>query len=238
MVRNARVLVSSVAFLAVLSGCGGKNEFVGRPGLQYVNKGDLPPPSRKDLIQQQRSYVVGPYDKVEIEVYGMEELTRTVQVDPSGTIALPLIGKISAAGRSTSELADEIGKRLRGRYVRDPQVLVSADTVNQTVTVDGQVEKPGAYPVTGQMTLMRIIARAEGVTEYADTTYVIVYRQVDGKEMAALYDLRAIRQGIYADPDVYANDIVLVGESGGRRLFQSVIQGSALLTAPLIAILN
>ncbi|MCC8307045.1 hypothetical protein LLJ07_09565, partial [Bifidobacterium bifidum] len=63
-------------------------------------------------------------------------------------------------------------------------------------------------------------------------------RQVKGKQMAALYDLRAIRQGIYADPEIYANDIVYVGESAGRRLFQAAIQGGTLLSAPLIAILR
>lgn len=219
-----------------LSGCGGER-FIGRPGLQIVQNDTLPAPDVQDLIQQRRAYVVGPYDTVDVNVYGVPELSRTVSVDASGAMTLPLIGELNAAGLGTTELSRLIADKLL-RYVRDPQVTVSANKVSQSFTVDGQVKTPGQYPIVGPMTLMRSVARAEGVTDYANTNYVVVFRQVRGKQMAALYDLRAIRQGIYADPEVYANDIVYVGESTGRRIFQTVIQGGALLTGPLIAILN
>lgn len=225
------------ACATVLTGCA-TDKFVGRPDLQLVENRSLPAPGRGDLILQQRSILVGPLDRVAIDVYGTPELTRTVQVDASGRIALPLVGSVEAAGKSPAELADYITAQLRGRYVRNPQVTVSIEQGNQVVTVDGQVEKPGLYPIVGRMTLVRAVASAEGITEFANQNYVIIFRQVDGKQMAGLYDLRAIRQGMYADPEVYANDVVTVGESGGRRVFQSVIQGSALLTAPLVAILN
>lgn len=219
-----------------LSGCTGER-FVGRPGLQVVQNGTLPPPDVQDLIQQRRAYVVGPYDTVDVNVYGVPELSRTVAIDASGAMTLPLIGELNAAGLGTTELSRIIAEKLR-QYVRNPQVTVSANKVSQSFTVDGEVKTPGQYPIVGPMTLMRSVARAEGVTDFASTNYVVVFRQVQGKQMAALYDLRAIRQGIYADPEIYANDIVFVGESGGRRLFQAVIQGGALLTGPLIAILN
>lgn len=220
-----------------LGGCA-SDRLVGRPDMKIVDGGRLPPPALDDMILQQRSYVVGPFDKVEIDVYGVPELSRTVQVDASGTIAFPLVGTLAASGKTTSQLASAIADRLRGKYIRDPQVTVNADTISQMITVDGQVQKPGLYPVTGRMTLIRAIARAEGTTDFANTSYVVVFRRVDGKDMAALYDLRAIRQGIYPDPEVYANDIVSVGESNGRRIFQTVVQGSGLLVAPLVAILN
>lgn len=220
-----------------LSGCASE-KLVGRPDLTIVDGTQLPEPALKDLILEQRAYVVGPFDKVEVDVYGVPELSRTVQVDASGTIAVPLVGTIVASGKTTSQLADAIADRLRGKYIRSPQVTVNADTISQTITVDGQVEKPGQYPVTGRMTLIRAVARAEGTSEFANTSYVVVFRRVDGKDMAALYDLRAIRQGIYPDPEVYANDVVSVGESNGRRIFQAVIQGGALLTAPVVAILS
>jgi len=198
----------------------------------------MPPPTREDLLLQQRSYLIGPQDKVIVDVYGVPELSKTIQVDASGTIALPLVGVIEASGKSTTELATLITDRLRARYVRDPQVTVSADTINQAITVDGEVEKPGQYPVNGRMTLMRAVASAEGTAQYADDTYVVVFRQVASQQMAALYDLRAIRQGMYADPEVYANDIVFVGESNGRRLFTTIIQAGALVTAPIVALIQ
>lgn len=229
------IFISGVALL--VSGCA-SDKLVGRPDLQIVSGETLPPPTRKDLILQQRSYVIGPSDKVTIEVYGLPDLGRTITVDASGSISLPLVGTVEASGKSPAELSAAIASRLRGRYVRDPQVTVNADTVNQMITVDGAVQAPGLYPVSGRMTLVRAIASARGVTEFARTDYVVVFRQVNDKSMAALYDLRAIRSGIYPDPEVYANDIVSVGESGSQRFFKTLLQSGALLTAPLVAVLQ
>ncbi len=231
-----KVLLIGVTSL-LLAGCAGE-KLVGRQDLQIVQNKELPAPGRQDLILQQRSYVIGPLDRVIIDVYGAADLSRTVQVDASGLISLPLVGNISAAGKSPTELASAVSERLRGRYVRDPKVTVTVDTVNQVVTVDGQVQKPGLYPVTGRMTLVRAIASASGTADYADTNFVVVYRRVNNQDMAALYDLRAIRQGLYRDPEIFPNDVVYVGESGSRRVFQAVIQSGGLLVAPLVAILN
>lgn len=231
--------ISFICLLGValaLSACT-TERFVGRPGLQVTHNEALPPPDVQDLIQQRRAYVVGPYDTVDVNVYGVSDLSRTVTIDASGAMTLPLIGEVNAAGLGTSELSKIIADKLR-RYVRNPQVTVSANKVSQTFTVDGQVKMPGQYPIDGPMTLMRSVARAQGVSDYAATNYVVVFRQVGGKQMAALHDLRSIRQGIYPDPEIYANDVVYVGESAGRRAFQLAIQSGALLSAPLVAILN
>lgn len=222
---------------AVVSGCT-SNKLVGRPDLKVLQNTELPAPALEDALLQQRSYLIGPMDKVAVDVYGVPELSRTLQVDASGTIALPLIGTLNASGKSPQQLSEIIATKLRGRYVRDPQVTVSADTVNQVVTVEGLVKKPGLYPVLGRMTLMRAVASAEGEGDFADVSYVVVFRRVNNQQMAALYDLRAIRQGIYADPEVYANDVVSVGESEGRRLFSTVISTGAILSGPLLALVQ
>lgn len=232
-----RRVISAFACVAGLSlaGCG-HNTFVGRPGLAVVQQEGLPVPQASDFGTK-LPYSVGPLDRITVDVYGAPDVSRTVQVDANGTAAMPLIGSFNALGKTPSELSQIIKQRLL-RYIRNPDVTVSIDTVAQTVTVDGQVAKPGLYPMLGRMTLMRAIASAEGANEFADTSYVVVFRRAGGKELAGLYDLRAIRQGIYADPDIYPNDIVYVGDSPGRRVFQSVVQSGALLTAPLVAILN
>lgn len=234
--------MKSLFFLAGLAlfavaGCA-EDKLVGRSDLKIVDGTVLPPPTRQNLILQQRSYLIGPFDKVTIDVYGLPELSRTVSVDASGTIGLPLVGVIEAAGLAPSDLASRIAAKLRGRYVRDPQVTVNADTVNQTITVDGAVDTPGLYPVTGRMTLIKAIASAHGVTEFARNDYVVVFRQVESQKMAAVYDLRAIRQGMYEDPEVYANDIISVGDSGNARAFKTLLSSGALLTAPLVAVLQ
>jgi polysaccharide export outer membrane protein len=175
-----------------------------------------------------------------IDVFGIEELSKKeVQTDASGRISFPLAGIIEAAGRTPAEVEEEIEARLRSRYVRDPQVTVNLkETVSQVITVDGQVKRPGLYPVIGKMTLMRAVATAEGTAEFAKLEDVVIFRTVKGQQLAALYDLKAIRRGNYGDPEVFANDVIVVGDSQARRLFRDALQVVPLLTTPLIIALQ
>lgn len=227
-------------FLLGLTACAGNSKFVGSSDVQLVPQSELPAPSRSDVAGETREYVIGPYDKLTIDVFGVDGLQgRKVQVDSGGRIAFPLIGGIAAGGRTPGELTESLIVALRGAYVRDPQVTVNLDeTISQVVAVEGEVAEPGLYPVIGRMTLLRAIARAQGATEFAKLDNVVVFRRVEGKQMAALYSLASIRKGLYNDPDVYANDVVVVGNSRSRRIFKDVLQASPLLTAPLIALLN
>jgi polysaccharide export outer membrane protein len=106
------------------------------------------------------------------------------------------------------------------------------------VTVDGQVNEPGLYPVVGRMTLMRAVATAKGVSEFAKMDDVVVFRTVNGQKMAALYNLKAIRRGNYDDPEIYANDIVVVSESSARRLFKDALQVLPAIATPLVVLLT
>lgn len=231
-------LFLAVATGALLQGCGNGPALVGRPGLTISSFAELPPPNRSDLISADRPYMLGPFDKISIDVFGVEDLQKEVQADASGRISFPLIGTVEAAGLSPGELSDVIAKRLSS-YVKQPQVTVNlVETVSQVVTVDGQVTEPGLYPVVGRMTLMRAVAVAKGLTEFADTEEVVVFRTVNGSKMAALYDLAAIRKGVYPDPEIYANDVIVVGDSPGRRLLRELLRAAPILTGPLIAVLD
>jgi polysaccharide export outer membrane protein len=182
--------------------------------------------------------VIGPFDRLSVEVFGLPELTRQVQADAGGHIAFPFAGSINAAGLTPQELSTLIASKISG-YVRNPQVTVNVtDTVSNLVTVDGQVTEPGLYPVLGRMTLMRAIASAKGVGEFAKTSEVVLFRSVNGQQYAALYDLDAIRRGVYADPQIYANDVVVVGDSPARRLLHNLIQVAPVLTAPVVALIQ
>ncbi|MCR5871114.1 SLBB domain-containing protein [Sphingomonas sp. J344] len=106
------------------------------------------------------------------------------------------------------------------------------------VTVDGEVRRPGNYPLVGRATLLRAVARAEGTNEFADAKRVVIFRTVGQQRMAALYDLRAIRIGAYQDPEVYPNDVIVVGESASRRLLPVIVQGASVLLTPLVYLLR
>lgn len=223
-----------------LTGCAGSKALGGASDIQVLSGAAMPPPDRMDLMAETRPYLIGPFDKLNIDVFGIEELSaREVQTDASGRISFPLAGIIEAAGRTPAEIEDEIESRLRSRYVRDPQVTVNLkETVSQVITVDGQVKEPGLYPVIGKMTLMRAVATAKGTAEFAKLDDVVVFRTVKGQDYAALYNLEAIRRGNYEDPEVFANDVVVVGDSKARRMFKDFLTVVPLLTSPLIVALQ
>jgi polysaccharide export outer membrane protein len=200
---------------------------------------ELPSPDRNDLTAADRPSLIGPLDTILVEVFNVPDLSREMQVDASGRIAMPLAGTIDARGKTSEELARAIETALRGRYVRNPEVTINIkSSVSQVVTIDGQVVEPGLYPVTNQMTLLRAVASAKGLTEFASQEDIVILRTVNGQKMAGLYNVSAIRQGAYDDPPIYANDVIVVGDSPQRRLFRDFISLSPVLAAPLIAILQ
>ena len=85
---------------------------------------------------------------------------------------------------------------------------------------------------------MRAVATAGGAAEFAKLDDVVIFRNVDGQQLAGLYNLKAIRRGNYSDPEVFANDVIVVGDSQARRLFRDLIQASPLITTPLIVLFN
>jgi polysaccharide biosynthesis/export protein len=219
-----------------LVGCAGPRALGSKSVDLTVVPGALPPPERIDLFEQNRPYLIGPFDKLVIDVFGIEELShKEVQTDAGGRISFPLAGVIEAAGRSPGELEKILEERLRAGFVRDPQVTVNLkETVSQVITVDGEVKEPGLYPVVGRMTLMRAVATAKGTAEFARLDDVVIFRSVNGKKFAGLYNLKAIRRGYYDDPEVFANDVVVVGDSAARRIFKDALQVLPVIVTPLI----
>lgn len=234
--------LSTPVVLAALAigGCGSPEPIQSGGSLTVVQGGIvLPPPNRADLTAADRPALIGPLDTIEIDVFGIPELRREMQVDASGRIAMPIAGIVDARGKTAGELAQAIEAALRARYVREPQVTVNIkSSVSQVVTIDGQVVEPGLYPVTNQMTLMRVVASAKGFSEFARQEDVVILRTVGDQRMAGLYNVAAIRRGAYDDPPIYANDVIIVGDSPQRRLFRDFVAVSPLLAAPLIAVLQ
>lgn len=226
--------------IIMMSACSHREPLVSTPQLTVVESSHaLPPPNRSDLTAADRPALIGPLDTIEVDVFNVPDLSREMQVDASGRIVMPLAGEIAASGRTASELASAVAGALRKRYIRDPEVTVNIkSSVSQVVTIDGQVVEPGLYPVTNQITLLRAIASAKGLSEFARQEDVVILRTVEGRRMAGLYNIDQIRRGAYDDPAIYANDLVIVGDSPQRRLFRDFVSLSPLLAGPLIAILQ
>jgi polysaccharide biosynthesis/export protein len=223
---------------ALLSGCAARTPLQSRAGLTVLPGAALPAPTGVTAVSD-RAYRIGPLDKLRIDVVGVDELSREVQVDSGGIIAMPVAGSITATGLTSAELASQLEVRLRQRFVRNPQVIVNVrETLSQTVTIDGEVRDPGLYPVLGQMTLVKAVASAKGTTEFARLEDVIVFRTVGDKRMAAMYNLGQIRRGAYDDPPIYADDLVIVGDSPERRRFRQLLQLAPTLLTPIVILLQ
>ena len=230
-----RIALAS-ALVAGLSACGTSRELGGDPQLTVLPAGELPAPSIADFTAVSRPYIVGPFDRLTIDVFGIPELAaREVQVDAAGRISFPLAGVVQVSGQTPGEIEATLAERLRQAYVRNPQVTVNLkEAVSQVVTVAGEVKKPGLYPVMGRMTLLQAIARAEGTGEFSDLENVVVFRTVQGRRLAALYDVDAIQSGAYADPEIYPNDVVMIGDNNARRVFKDVLTTFSLVSGPLV----
>jgi polysaccharide export outer membrane protein len=171
-------------------------------------------------------YRIGAQDLLEISVFGIDDLSRTVRVNSNGQISLPLIGGVLAGGKTIPELEQAIGAKLENGYLQDPQVTVFVkEFTSQRVTLEGALNKPGIYPLTGKTSLLQAIAMAQGVDEdTADLQGVVVVRQVDGKRMGAVFDLAQVRAGLMPDPQVYGDDVIVVEQSGSKSAFRRFIQ--------------
>lgn len=239
MTRGKQFLLLSVSLLVV--GCSGSVKPVGgASNLRVVESSVLPSPTVEDYRLPSRAYAIGPFDKLRIDVMGMPEFSLLeIQADAGGRFSVPLAGSIEAGGKTPDEVSSLIRSRLQAEHVRDPKVSVNLlETVSQQITVEGEVETPGLYPAVGRMTLLSTIARAEGTTEFTNLNDVIVFRTVDNQKYAALYSLAAIRRGAYEDPEIFANDRVIVGDSPQRRLFRDLLQVVPLVTTPLVIALQ
>jgi polysaccharide export outer membrane protein len=125
-----------------------------------------------------------------------------------------MIGAVLAGGKTVGELEQAIADKLRESFLQDPQVSVFIqEFASQRVTLEGSVRSQGIKPLTGKTTLLQLIASAGGLTDTADPEKIIIFRTIDGKRMAALFNLIDIRSGLAEDPQVYGDDLVIVDDS-------------------------
>lgn len=221
--------------MVLLAGCASDGTRDVRAGTakMVTTTQSLPPPdstAANGAYEGVSEYRLGPNDVINVSVYQLEELTRSVRVNSKGMISLPLLGAIRAAGKTVPELEAEITKLLADDFLQDPQVtLFVAEYTSQRITVEGAVKSPGIYPLSGRTSLLQAIVVAGGVSEYANPRGIIIFRMVEGKRMAAVFDLREIRGGNAEDPQVYGDDLIVIDESGSKSAWRSLLQTMPVL---------
>jgi polysaccharide export outer membrane protein len=154
---------------------------------------DLPP-----VVSAAANYRLGPGDAVRLITYGEDGLTGEFRVSDAGTIALPLLGGVRAAGLTPAELETSVADKLKaGKLLRDPSVVAEV-TAYRPIFVLGEVNKPGQYPYQPGMTVVTAAAVAGGFTYRAIEDYASVLRTADGRAVEG----KALRQTFLQPGDV------------------------------------
>ena len=227
IVRGSALLLASLALASCASvdrSYGGSGEFA------VTSLTDLPAPA--SAMPR-----FSPMGLIEVTVAQDETLSGTYVIDENGMLDFPLIGDVAALGLSPTQLAAVISSRLSGEYVIDPSVTVNPiNATPPTVSIGGQVEEPGNYPMATATTLMRAINSAGGLGDYARADDVLVFREVSGERYIGLYNLEAIMRGNLPDPALFEGDIVMVGDNPGERRLERILQILPAVTSSLVLI--
>ncbi len=197
---------------------------------------DLPTgPAAYDVLEPRdapasTAYLLRSSDVVTVHVFQEPDLTvEDMAIDLAGNIVMPLIGQVHAEGQTQAELAQQIEQAYASKFLRNPQVAVVIKEANSnTVSVDGEVRKPGVYPIQADATLVTAIALAEGMDIAAKYDEVLVFRTINGQRMGARFDLTDVRAGRAPDPRILPGDKVVVGFSRARALYRDVLTAAPL----------
>jgi polysaccharide export outer membrane protein len=156
---------------------------------------------------------LGPGDVVEVRVFQEPEHSGIWRLSPEGTIDYPLCGKVALSGRTASTAADALNQCL-ARYLRRPQVSVNIREYNsKKVFVFGEVQKPGTFPLEGEMSIIQAITLAGGFTKLAAKNNTNVTRLVGGQERKIRVPVEDIGVGREKNFPLQPGDIIFVPES-------------------------
>lgn len=172
---------------------------------------------------------------LDVSVFKVPDLSKSVQVGDDGNISYPLIGDVPAAGRTTHELERDLAKRLGDKYLRSPQVTVLVREYNsQRITVEGSVKNSGVYPMKGRTSLVQGIAMAGGIDTTIGSGDVVIFRTIDGKRSVARFDIDEIKKGTAEDPDLQPGDVVVADTSQTKVVLHNVLSVLPVATATAV----
>ena len=175
-----------------------------------VEQPDILPSSPDDASD----YLISPYDVIGITVLGEDDLSATARVSERGSISFPLLGEVRAAGYTPLQFERRLEKLLEKDFLVSPSVTISILEYS-TISVLGQVKKPGAYEIKGKMTVSQAIALAGGLTRIASPNGTKVFRKSNGCEEIIPIRLKDIMGDgdLSQDISLKPGDLIVIPES-------------------------
>ncbi len=182
--------LSAAAVLAAIAPCAAQSA----PANAVAANGTAPAAAAANApsVTVPPEYVIGADDVMSVVFWRDKELSADVTVRPDGKISLPLLNEVQAAGLTPSQLKDRIAEEAR-KYVEDPTVTVEVKAINsRKVFITGEVNKRGAYPITGSMTVLQLISIAGGLGDYAKSEKISIVRNEGGKQVAFKFNYKEV----------------------------------------------
>lgn len=170
-----------------------------------------------------KEYIISANDILEITVYGESDLSVTARVSQDGTITYPLLGNIKAAGLTSRELEANITNLLGQDYLVIPQVSIFVREYAK-ICILGQIQKPGSYQMTENLTLTQVIALSGGFGQTANTSKVKIIRTTADKKETIEVNVDQILEKAAPDVEIKANDTIIVEEYGRISILGQVLK--------------
>ena len=176
-----------ILIAALVASCAAKELRVA----EYRVTADTPDPTKAP----DEYYVMGPGDGLNIQLWNEPTLSGPVKVRPDGFVTLPLVNEVQVTGLTTAELRKQLESKFK-EYVRDPVVTIRVEGIaSSEIFLVGQVTRPGAYPLTGNDTVLQVITRAGGLTIFAQRRDIKTVRRTGDKVTEYVSDYDAIVAG-------------------------------------------
>ena len=193
-------------FLIIMCGIGFFNQSMA------ADKTEASPTDTKKEIVADPSYIIGPMDVLEIQVWKEPDFSRQVLVRPDGKISLPLVGDILASGMNTMGLKALLSEKLED-FVSKPEVTVIVlESRSKNFYIIGKINRPGNYALNPDMTVLQAISVAGGLAEWADKDSIRIIRKSGGKDEILPFDYDKVISGERLEQNILLkpNDTIIV----------------------------
>lgn len=174
------------------------------------------PAAKSGVTPNDKNYTIQAGDVLQITVWKEADMDREVLVLPDGTISFPLIGSFSAEGLTPAQVQSTVKSKLATLIPDASITVVVKAALGHSVSVIGQVAKPGELVMGHNMSVMQALSQAGGLTAFADESDIIILRTVDGTQTSIEFPYDDISEGRNLDKNIslLPGDVIVVPTAG------------------------